>query len=233
MPYSPLQYASGVIQTSIKTHGKAIDDTIRLTKIITQHVLGMPTEAEITLLDGDMPNQSFPVSDSGYFDLDNPITALAGYDDREEVIFEGKVMTHAIAIPVDKASTLVVSCIGLDDQGSGDTSFQTSPRLRVTYGMDLNSFHSTLYGDGRLLLPEQATRIRTWNQWMQDRSIIPAISGALGHLTCKGTAMVKTGELIEITGVGWRFNGNYLITSVRHIISNGDWLSELHVLKAH
>ncbi len=44
-----------------------------------------------------------------------------------------------------------------------------------------------------------------------------------GKVTFKGTHEVHTGEILELSGVGDRFNGNYFVSGILHQISAGDW----------
>ncbi|MCG9910680.1 MAG: type VI secretion system tip protein VgrG [Flavobacteriales bacterium] len=46
-----------------------------------------------------------------------------------------------------------------------------------------------------------------------------------GKVTYKGNSQVKTGDTIELTGVGNRFAGKYYVSGILHQISAGDWQS--------
>ena len=42
----------------------------------------------------------------------------------------------------------------------------------------------------------------------------------------QGTHLVNPGSLIELNGVGERFNGKVFVSAIRHQIANGNWLSK-------
>lgn len=46
-----------------------------------------------------------------------------------------------------------------------------------------------------------------------------------GKVTFKGTHQVQTGNIIELSGVGDRFNGKYFVSGMLHQISAGDWIT--------
>ncbi len=50
-----------------------------------------------------------------------------------------------------------------------------------------------------------------------------------GSLTIQGSELVLPGVLINLAGVGARFNGAVLVTGVRHRLGHGDWTTEVVV----
>ena len=48
-----------------------------------------------------------------------------------------------------------------------------------------------------------------------------------GRVRFQGTHLVKPGNLIELDGVGERFNGKVFVSAVRHQIANGNWLCDV------
>jgi Rhs element Vgr protein len=53
------------------------------------------------------------------------------------------------------------------------------------------------------------------------------LSRIVGRLKCQGFASVKPGHLVNLKGVGDRFNGAALITSVRQVIKVGNWETDM------
>ncbi len=47
-----------------------------------------------------------------------------------------------------------------------------------------------------------------------------------GRVQCYGNGDLKPGDLIELSGVGERFNGQVLVTGVSHRLENGQWLTD-------
>lgn len=48
-----------------------------------------------------------------------------------------------------------------------------------------------------------------------------------GRVTIDGTADVDPGKLVELSGVGERFQGNLYVTGVRHTVEKGDWRTSI------
>ena len=64
------------------------------------------------------------------------------------------------------------------------------------------------------------------NNWAKAEMIKSEYSKIQGQVSFKGSNLVEPGKYFTIDGVGTRFNGNHLISSVTHDISNGNWVSE-------
>lgn len=63
--------------------------------------------------------------------------------------------------------------------------------------------------------------------WCKARQLKAELSRIRGKASFQGNASVKPGKVVELAGVGARFNGNVLVTSVRHQISEGNWTTEI------
>ena len=48
-----------------------------------------------------------------------------------------------------------------------------------------------------------------------------------GQVSFQGSALAKTGTMLELKGVGDRFNGNVFIGGVHHSIKDGDWITHV------
>lgn len=72
--------------------------------------------------------------------------------------------------------------------------------------------------------PLESTALTDWVKGQQVKSGLARIRG---YATFQGSAKVKIGELVELKGVGNRFNGNVLVTAVKHEIKQGNWVTEI------
>jgi Rhs element Vgr protein len=68
---------------------------------IHKNVNQVPT-ATVTLMDGDLPNAAFPISDMELFKPGAAISVKAGYDNGETLVFEGIVIRHGISISAEE-----------------------------------------------------------------------------------------------------------------------------------
>src|SRR4029077_14172290 len=59
--------------------------------------------------------------------------------------------------------------------------------------------------------------------WVNGSMLRSRIAKIRGRAKCKGFAAVKPGNMVTLTGVGKRFNGNVYVTAVRQDIGDGQW----------
>ncbi len=68
-----------------------------------------------------------------------------------------------------------------------------------------------------------ADSLKSWATAEIQRSMLSKITGMVSF---QGMADVKSGVVITLAGVGARFNGNAFVSSVRHTIADGNWVTE-------
>jgi len=59
--------------------------------------------------------------------------------------------------------------------------------------------------------------------WAKAQQLKSGLARIRGHVTFQGSALAKPGCLIELKGVGTRFNGNVFVSGVNHQVSDGNW----------
>jgi Rhs element Vgr protein len=107
---SPANDAGSLASVSIRAGGESIDDqTVLVSVEVTKGVNRVPT-ARLVFLDGDMPNQTFPLSSSSWLTPGTEIEILAGYDLKTTSIFKGLVVRHSITITGSNDARLVIDC---------------------------------------------------------------------------------------------------------------------------
>jgi Rhs element Vgr protein len=72
--------------------------------------------------------------------------------------------------------------------------------------------------------PVPKTGLKSWADAQMLKSGLAKIRG---RMKFQGSAKAKPGMLIDLKRVGNRFNGMVMVSSVRHLISKGNWLSEV------
>jgi Rhs element Vgr protein len=72
--------------------------------------------------------------------------------------------------------------------------------------------------------PMPTTDLQVWADASLLRLRLAAIRGKVKFL---GSGVVKTGDLIELEGVGKKFNGNAFVSSVNHEIGPGSWTTSV------
>jgi Rhs element Vgr protein len=86
----------------------------------------------------------------------------------------------------------------------------------ATLAQAINLKNYELHHSGYL----QDQELQTWADGMVLRSLLSKICG---RAKCTGFAGVNPGDLLTVSGVGARFNGNLFVTAVRQEVGNGMW----------
>ena len=330
---------------SVFSDGTALPGTVQVVSATVKKSINRIPLAELVVLDGDMPQKAFPVSDADYFKPGAAIKINVGYESDEETIFEGVVVKYGIKISGDNYSRLLVECrdkavamtlgrknanyvdskdsdiitkilgnySGLTaDVGSTTTQYKelvqyyctdwdfmlsraevngllvivdaakvsvkapvtsATPILKVTYGEDLIEFNAsidaksqfskvqgvswdiknqaivqqtaspqTLNSQGNLdsatlakvlglstfvlqtASPVESAVLKSWADGQQLKSGLARIQG---RMVFQGNASAKAGDLIQLDGVGARFNGNVFVSTVQHTVADGNWKTEV------
>lgn len=345
MPESPMINSSAAVKLVIFSQGRQIDDAIEILSVSITNSINKIPFAKIELVDGDMPNKDFPISNSNDFKPGSEIKIEAGYGQSAESIFQGIVVRHGIKISRNNQSRLLIECrdkavamtIGrhnasyIDSKDSdvisslisnysglssdvqatasvycelvqyycSDWDFllsraevngllvcvedgklsvkppQTSgsAELKLTYGEDLIEFHADI--DARTQLAEVSTvswdpetqelieekagpqtlnrqgdltsktlsevagpksfRLQTQGllekaalkEWAEGQQLKAGLARIRGRMKFQGSSRAKPGSLIELNGVGDRFNGDVFVSAVSHQIVAGNWVSEV------
>jgi Rhs element Vgr protein len=84
----------------------------------------------------------------------------------------------------------------------------------------INLPHYEMHHSGYLLEQE----LKDWADGLMLRSRIAKICG---RAKCTGFSGVKPGDLVKVSGVGSKFNGNVLVTAVRQEIGGGIWDTQI------
>ncbi|MCO7226558.1 type VI secretion system tip protein VgrG [Pleionea sp. CnH1-48] len=345
MADSPELNSTGVVKLSLLSDGSPVSDDIDIVSVETCHRINKISRATIVVLDGEMADQSFAISDGDDLKPGKKITIKAGYGDDETQIYEGIVIKHGVSISGDNYSRLSIECrdaavattigrknanyvdmkdsdilsqiIGNYSTLTADVTATTvqygelvqynasdwdfiltraeangllvmvtdgtvaikSPAdtsddvLTVTYGEDIIEFSAkvdamsqytevkgiswdmssqaiveepisqqTLNSQGNLSAsdladiigldsyrlqtstPLESGALKDWATGQQRKS---ALSKIVGHIKFQGSAKATLGSLIELKGVGERFNGSVFVSGVRHSISDGSWFTEV------
>ncbi|WP_050478912.1 type VI secretion system tip protein VgrG [Herbaspirillum rhizosphaerae] len=110
MADSPALNASGVLKLTITSDGSPIKDTIGIISVEITKAVNRVSTARISIMDGDMPDDDFPVSDTDTFAPGKQIVISAGYGSQTKPIFQGVVVRHGIKISGKNEARLHVEC---------------------------------------------------------------------------------------------------------------------------
>jgi len=68
--------------------------------------------------------------------------------------------------------------------------------------------------------------LQAWSDSLFMRSRLAKIRG---RMTCQGFADVSIGDVIELEGMGDRFNGTCFVGAIRHEVTQGNWLTHFEI----
>ncbi|MCD6063678.1 MAG: vgrG [Flavipsychrobacter sp.] len=94
---------------TILLDGEAIPTTYQVMAISVSKAVNRISEAEIIFLDGDVSQETFPLSDKPDFVPGAVIEIHAGYHQQEETIFKGTIVKHAIKVIQSDTPALILT----------------------------------------------------------------------------------------------------------------------------
>lgn len=65
--------------------------------------------------------------------------------------------------------------------------------------------------------------------WAQASQLKAALARVRGRMRFQGSALALPGTLLEVAGVGKRFNGKVYAGAVQHEVRDGDWITEVEI----
>nr|WP_129734261.1 type VI secretion system tip protein VgrG [Parabacteroides goldsteinii] len=81
-------------------------------------------------------------------------------------------------------------------------------------------------GDSLLLQTDAPTDEKALKQWADSMALKAGLARYQGSCSFYGSANVIPGCIIELKGLGKRFNGNLFVGSVTHTIEDNEWITE-------
>lgn len=123
-----------------------------------------------------------------------------------------------------------------DDQFAGYEAVSWSPKEQKAIKVSASSPAINKQGDlqpkniasgGSLLLQTDApTEEAALKQWADGMALKAVLARYQGSVSFYGSAKVKPGCIVELKGLGKRFNGNLFVGSVTHTIEDNEWTTE-------
>lgn len=123
-----------------------------------------------------------------------------------------------------------------DDQFSGYDAVSWSPGEQKAVKVSAETPSTNKQGDlqsagiavgNNMLLqtdaPTEEAALKQWADSMAQKAVLARYQGTVSFY---GSAGVKPGTLIELKGLGKRFNGNMFVGAVTHTIKDNEWVTE-------
>ena len=99
-----------VVTVTVLSNGSRIPDTVQLLALDIRREVNRIPRASLTVIDGDLPNGTFPVSDGSVFEPGNEVEIKLRYEGNpgsEHVAFKGIVVSHGVEMSAGGARLLV------------------------------------------------------------------------------------------------------------------------------
>lgn len=114
-----------------------------------------------------------------------------------------------------KTQTVVSSVSKCDVDGPGNLS---SKKLAAVVGLANYELQSTA--------PFEKTDLENWSKAQLVKSEYSKIRG---EAKVQGTSLLELGKYITLVGLGNRFNGDHLVSGLKHAIAEGNWTTEIAI----
>ncbi|WP_339869884.1 type VI secretion system tip protein VgrG [uncultured Algoriphagus sp.] len=110
MPLVPIATQSNLDHATFKVYseGQELPPSVGVAMIAIRKAVNKIPMAKLVLFDGDISTGEFQWSEGDLFKPGVKLKIDAGYDNREETIFEGIIIKHGLEIYTDKASRLIL-----------------------------------------------------------------------------------------------------------------------------
>ena len=133
MPMIKTVLSDGTPMFSIKVQGNAVPNTVQVVSLQSAAKVNSIATATIVLLDGELAGGQFDLSASSIFLPGNSIRIEAGYNEANQLLFEGIITGQTIKIDGAKGPVLEIAC--------SDTA------VKMTVGSKCRSFSQTKDSD--------------------------------------------------------------------------------------
>lgn len=155
----------------------------------------------------------------------------------EEAVAKGSaslVLTYGTDIMAFSADADAQSQVSTVETVSWDSTTQEiltaeegSTTLANPGNLDADTMEKVLAVPKEVLLSSASLPKEALKAWAKAQQIKNSLSRMRGKATFIGSSLAKIGEIIELKGVGERFSGTVLITSVKHDVRDGVWKTEV------
>jgi len=109
------------------------------------------------------------------------------------------------------------------DQELSDATEAADPGVPGAGNLDADSLASVIGEDEYRLYHAGKLEDAEMQAWVDAALMKHRLAKVRGRVAIDGTAAVEPGKLIQLNGVGERFEGKLYVTGVRHVVEKGNW----------
>jgi Rhs element Vgr protein len=109
------------------------------------------------------------------------------------------------------------------DQELADSTEAADPGVPDAGNLSADTLADVIGLEGYQMLHSGNVKDPELQQWANAKMLKHRLAKIRGRVRTDGTAVILPGKLIQLNGVGERFEGKLFVTGVRHQIEKGDW----------
>lgn len=205
MARSPLSTDQTLLNFTILSNGKVINDSYLIVSMDIRQQAGTRDEALITFMALEEVKGSFELMEPAEFPLGNAVEIRLGYDAQEQTVFKGVVTQQQLRIK-DTLYHYEIAC--RNDQARAvyvpfDILAPKESVLEVSLGIDILETHLRRSSDD----PKRV----------------------LGHLLILGCADARVNDPMDLRGMGSTFRSTETIAAVEHHVAEATWKTTVHL----
>ncbi|MFT5723517.1 MAG: phage protein D [Bacteroidia bacterium] len=204
MPTSPVNTDTNIVSFSIKVDGKSIADTIEVTSLSVEIFSDGTSHAEITVRDGGKIDP-FIVSNSKTFKIGSNVEVGLGYENKTVQVFKGSIVSNDNSMDESHGLVLTIDCVAQTEMKP--TSSDHTPKLKLTFGRDVLDFQLSQFK----------------NDLEADKASVE------GFLLFQGSSKADPNEAILLQDFAQDYTGAHVIKRVHHLVSDGQWTTEVEI----
>lgn len=155
---------SGVVTHTVLVNGEAIPSTVQVYSVDIWHELNRIPRAKLAILDGNVAEETFSVSEDEWFIPGNEIEIQIGYQADENTIFKGIVTGQSIKVRPNGNSLLMVDC------ADPAVKLTTKPKSRYFYDVAESDAFDTIISEYNGLTPQIESTSFTHKELLQFQS---------------------------------------------------------------
>lgn len=180
----------------ILVDGTQISDVIEITTVSITEFPNEGSNAHISFIDGSPGGNAFPIANSDAFELDKLVEIKLGYDSVNKTCFKGVISSQTIKFDELSGQISMITC----QNKATEKPTSTSSVLTLNYGDNVDNFSLTRQVDA------------TTNKTKE-----------FGQLIIPGTNLLRSGDLVTLSGFGQKFNGDFITRNIYQFLENGAW----------
>lgn len=212
------QIPGNIVSFDIFINGSTIPDKIEIRAINIEQAVNKISSATISVLDGNVAVDNFPVSTSGIFIPGNEIEIKAGYDGQNSTLFKGIIIRQTIRVDDAMTPSLDVEC---SDKA---VKLTVGRKNKIYYDMKDSDVFNQIIGEAGLVSQVETTSfnndqivcyyISGWDFLLERAAVNKMVVTALNNKVSVFNPISNSNPVLMLSGGGDIISFNFTLDSV-------------------